>query len=418
MRRGQAAVPVGDSARSASAAAARGTERRRPLTSLAVVTASRHTGTGPSRRTPGNTSHANPLSRTKSRHTRPHGRLAITTPSAAGLAGRGRWLRRPGKPAAGGAGASEGRTRPFGGVTDACRPGGRGDSRHTRSCPNSSSRTPRTLVSHTFPEAEAAAAGPSGPAMAECKATATARDRWPAQAASSRRGAQPRPGANAPHPALQLPVTRSFWMDRMRLRAASQLARLPVMTMVSELLFSAGRSILVLLSSRIYDRGERAGGVSAGRPGWGGAPRAAGGGSRLQTPPRAVGGRHLLDVRASFPDDVLVELLEDRNRDRVAVLHLRNRSDGSHQSRHRAGDPAVPKGSIERQDSAPEQAPSASPSRLGGLPRTGTTTTQPGPPEPTRHSPVSSHRACHPRCRVHDPEAVRSGLVPLTSAPG
>lgn len=40
-------------------------------------------------------------------------------------------------------------------------------------------------------------------------------------------------------------------MDRMRLRAASQLARLPVMTMVSELLFSAGRSILVLLSSRI-----------------------------------------------------------------------------------------------------------------------------------------------------------------------
>lgn len=41
-------------------------------------------------------------------------------------------------------------------------------------------------------------------------------------------------------------------MDRMRLRAASQLARLPVMTMVSELLFSAGRSIFVLLSSRIY----------------------------------------------------------------------------------------------------------------------------------------------------------------------
>lgn len=47
-------------------------------------------------------------------------------------------------------------------------------------------------------------------------------------------------------------LARSFWMDRMRLRAASQLARLPVMMMVSELLFSAGRSILVLLSSRIY----------------------------------------------------------------------------------------------------------------------------------------------------------------------
>ena len=49
----------------------------------------------------------------------------------------------------------------------------------------------------------------------------------------------------------RLPLTRSFWMDRMRLRAASQLARVPVMTLVSELLFSAGRSILVLLSSRI-----------------------------------------------------------------------------------------------------------------------------------------------------------------------
>lgn len=46
-------------------------------------------------------------------------------------------------------------------------------------------------------------------------------------------------------------------MDRMRLRAASQLARLPVMTMVSELLFSAGRSILVLLSSRIYEERQR-----------------------------------------------------------------------------------------------------------------------------------------------------------------
>lgn len=46
-------------------------------------------------------------------------------------------------------------------------------------------------------------------------------------------------------------------MDRMRLRAASQLARLPVMTMVSELLFSAGRSILVLLSSRIYKRADQ-----------------------------------------------------------------------------------------------------------------------------------------------------------------
>lgn len=41
-------------------------------------------------------------------------------------------------------------------------------------------------------------------------------------------------------------------MERIRWRAASQLARFPVMTIVSELLFSAGRSILVLHSSRIY----------------------------------------------------------------------------------------------------------------------------------------------------------------------
>lgn len=58
--------------------------------------------------------------------------------------------------------------------------------------------------------------------------------------------------AAVPGPGLRGGITRSFWMDRMRLRAASQLALLPVMTMVSELLFSAGRSILVLLSSRIW----------------------------------------------------------------------------------------------------------------------------------------------------------------------
>lgn len=45
--------------------------------------------------------------------------------------------------------------------------------------------------------------------------------------------------------------TSSFWIAKILWRAASQFAFLPVITIVSELLFSAGRSILVLLSSRI-----------------------------------------------------------------------------------------------------------------------------------------------------------------------
>lgn len=43
----------------------------------------------------------------------------------------------------------------------------------------------------------------------------------------------PGPGTGARLLAHPPALTRSFWMDRMRLRAASQLARLPVMTMVS-----------------------------------------------------------------------------------------------------------------------------------------------------------------------------------------
>lgn len=46
-------------------------------------------------------------------------------------------------------------------------------------------------------------------------------------------------------------------MARILWRAASQFALLPVITIVSELLFSAGRSILVLLSSRIYHKGKK-----------------------------------------------------------------------------------------------------------------------------------------------------------------
>jgi len=43
-------------------------------------------------------------------------------------------------------------------------------------------------------------------------------------------------------------------MARTRVLAASQLGLLPVMTIISELLFSAGRSILVFVSSRIYKK--------------------------------------------------------------------------------------------------------------------------------------------------------------------
>lgn len=46
-------------------------------------------------------------------------------------------------------------------------------------------------------------------------------------------------------------LTSSLWIARIRSLAASQLFFLPVMTIISELLFSVGRSILVLVSSRI-----------------------------------------------------------------------------------------------------------------------------------------------------------------------
>lgn len=39
---------------------------------------------------------------------------------------------------------------------------------------------------------------------------------------------------------------------------------------------------------------------------------------------RGVGG-HLFNVCTSFTDDVLVELFEDRNRNRIAVFHLKMR---------------------------------------------------------------------------------------------
>lgn len=55
-----------------------------------------------------------------------------------------------------------------------------------------------------------------------------------------------------PNAAAHPPLTSSLWMARIRSLAASQLLFLPVMTIVSESLFSVGRSILVLVSSRIW----------------------------------------------------------------------------------------------------------------------------------------------------------------------
>lgn len=52
-------------------------------------------------------------------------------------------------------------------------------------------------------------------------------------------------------------LTSSFWIAKILWRAASQFALLPVITIVSELLFSAGRSILVLLSSRICHKKKK-----------------------------------------------------------------------------------------------------------------------------------------------------------------
>ncbi len=49
-------------------------------------------------------------------------------------------------------------------------------------------------------------------------------------------------------------LTSSFWMARILFFTASQFAFFPVMTIISELLFSAGRSIFVLVSSRIWKK--------------------------------------------------------------------------------------------------------------------------------------------------------------------
>lgn len=95
-------------------------------------------------------------------------------------------------------------------------------------------------------------------------------------------------------------------MPRIRSLAASQLTFLPVMTIVSELLFSVGRSILVLVSSRIcrHQRPLKHGVDIAN--------------VRKLKEAKA----DLFDVGAPFADDVFVELLEDGNGQGEAVLDL------------------------------------------------------------------------------------------------
>lgn len=108
-------------------------------------------------------------------------------------------------------------------------------------------------------------------------------------------------------------LTSSFWMARMRFLATSQFAFFPVMTIISELLFSAGRSILVLVSSRIYVI-KRKQIVKSNR-------------GSLETSFKRIlswlNEQYLLNVWSSFSNDVSVELLEDGDWDREAVLHLR-----------------------------------------------------------------------------------------------
>lgn len=95
-------------------------------------------------------------------------------------------------------------------------------------------------------------------------------------------------------------------MPRIRSLAASQLPFLPVMTIISELLFSVGRSILVLVSSRICgnQRPDQCGVAIVNE--------------QKQNDAKS----DLFDVGASFSDDVFVKLLEDGNGQREAVLDL------------------------------------------------------------------------------------------------
>lgn len=107
-------------------------------------------------------------------------------------------------------------------------------------------------------------------------------------------------------------LTSSLWMARIRSLAASQLIFLPVMTIISELLFSVGRSILVLVSSRICSHAE----VLSSSAFFFSRTKPATMFSNL--PSRS----HLLNVGAALADDVLVELLEDGHGEREAALNL------------------------------------------------------------------------------------------------
>lgn len=134
-------------------------------------------------------------------------------------------------------------------------------------------------------------------------------------------------------------LTSSFWMARILWRAASQFALFPVITIVSELLFSAGRSILVLLSSRICHKKKKKKSFqrcpTSEESTWrlhstsptNRKEQQAGFSSRQLSYWAPETGKlyHLLDVGTSFPYDVLVELLEDGDRNWKAVFNLREK---------------------------------------------------------------------------------------------
>lgn len=105
-------------------------------------------------------------------------------------------------------------------------------------------------------------------------------------------------------------------MARIRSLAASQLFFLPVMTIISELLFSVGRSILVLVSSRICQCERLRLVFVLNVTFWSKSFR-----SQIWTEP-VKNKSHLLNVSAPFANYVLVKLLEDGNGEREAIFNL------------------------------------------------------------------------------------------------
>lgn len=104
-------------------------------------------------------------------------------------------------------------------------------------------------------------------------------------------------------------LTSSLWMARIRSLAASQLLFLPVMTIISELLFSVGRSILVFVSSRICSIDRQT--LLPLHPS-----------CSVKSTEGQKNKSYFFDVGTTFTNDVFVKLLKNGNGQREAVLNL------------------------------------------------------------------------------------------------